>query len=94
MNTSSERLPGADTLAAQAAKTASGWMSDAVTEIDKLFGKGYAKQHPELVAAFMKTAGLDEAAMHLRGLALAHQRIDDTLEVLSERVMSCRKIFP
>lgn len=86
MNHASDRLPGADTLAEQAAKTASGWMSDAVEEIDKLFGKGYAKQHPELVAAFMQSAAIDEAAMHLRGLALAHQRIDDTLEVLSERL--------
>ncbi|HIB5224350.1 TPA: hypothetical protein ACWW8Y_004952 [Escherichia coli] len=87
MNTICARLPSADTLAEQAAKTASGWMSDAVIAIDELFGKGYAKQHPELVAAFMQTAGLDEAAMHLRGLVLANQRIDDTLEVLSEHIM-------
>ncbi|EFK6803476.1 hypothetical protein ACM5G3_004515 [Escherichia coli] len=53
MNTTCARLPSADTLAEQAAKTASGWMSDAVIAIDELFGKGYAKQHPELVAAFM-----------------------------------------
>lgn len=85
MHHSSDRLPSAEILAEQAAKTASGWMSDAVTGIDKLFGKGYAKQHPELVAAFMQSAAIDEAAMHLRGLALAHQRIDETLEVLSER---------
>lgn len=85
MHHSSDRLPSAEILAEQAAKTASGWMSDAVTGIDELFGKGYAKQHPELVAAFMQSAAIDEAAMHLRGIALAHQRIDETLEVLSER---------
>lgn len=82
----SDRLPSAETLESQASRTAVSWLQDAIREIDKVFGSGYAEAHPELVAAFMKTAGLDEIAMHLRGLALAHQRIDDSLEVLFSRL--------
>lgn len=82
----SDRLPPAETLESQASRTAASWLQDAIREIDKVFGSGYAKEHPELVAAFMKTAGLDEIAMHLRGLALAHQRIDDSLGVLCSRL--------
>lgn len=83
---SNDRLPSADILVSQASKTASSWFQDAIREIDSVFGKGYAKEHPELVSAFMKTASLDEIAMYLRGLALAHQRIDDSLDVLLTRL--------
>jgi hypothetical protein len=37
-------------------------MSAAGADIDKLLGKGTAKKHPELVAAYMKTAALDFGA--------------------------------
>ena len=49
----------ADTLMRQASMTASDYMRAAVHEIDAQFGKGYAKAHPELVAAFMSTAAQD-----------------------------------
>jgi hypothetical protein len=32
-------------------------LSDAKTNIDNLFGDGYAKDHPKLVAAYMRVAG-------------------------------------
>jgi len=51
-----------DTLMRQASMTAEDYMREAVTSIDNQFGEGYAKEHPELVGAFMKTAALDFGA--------------------------------
>lgn len=86
MNYEDEKLPSAQRLMEQAGDTASSWMYKAVREIDELFGKGYAKSHPELIAGFMRAAGADEIAMHLRGLVKSHQRIEESLEVLIDRV--------
>jgi hypothetical protein len=61
----------AETIERQAAGTAAYWMERAIKEIDSLLGEGYAKQHPELIAAFMKTAARDELAMNIRGIAEA-----------------------
>lgn len=36
-------------------------MTDAVEDIDKKFGKGYAKEHPELVGAYMQTGMINFA---------------------------------
>lgn len=44
-------------------------MRTAVEEIDKIFGDGYAAQHPELVLGFILTAALDQAGMYFRELA-------------------------
>ena len=33
--------------------------NSAVTDIDELFGEGYAKKHPELVGSYMQTAIFD-----------------------------------
>lgn len=43
----------------QAASAAAIYMQAAVHGIDEQFGNGYAKQHPELVAAFMQVAADD-----------------------------------
>lgn len=48
-----------DKLMQQAWKTASDYMMWAKSEIDALFGKGYASRHPELVGVFMTTAAQD-----------------------------------
>lgn len=40
----------------QAGYTAEEYMKQAVKSIDALFEEGYAKKHPELIVAFMKTA--------------------------------------
>jgi hypothetical protein len=37
------------------AQTALDYMSQAIADIDGLLGKGYAKEHPELIAAYMQT---------------------------------------
>ena len=46
----------------QAYKTAGDYMSEAQASIDKLFGEGYAREHAELIAAFMKTAATEFTA--------------------------------
>lgn len=45
-----------ETLFTQAQESASSYLQYAKTEIDRVFGDGHAKNHPELVAAFMKCA--------------------------------------
>jgi hypothetical protein len=46
----------------QAKETAGDYLVNAVRDIDGLFGKGYAKANPSLVAAFMQVAAADFAA--------------------------------
>lgn len=48
-----------DTLVEQGPATAARYMRAAIREIDEAFGKGYAAKNPDLVAAFIKTAGQD-----------------------------------
>jgi hypothetical protein len=48
-----------DTLMRQAPATAHLYMLEGLTEIDKLFGKGYAKEHPDLLGFFMLTSAID-----------------------------------
>lgn len=50
---------GNDTLMRQAQMTARTYMEQAVEDIDEIFGKGYAKAHPELVVGYMQTAAID-----------------------------------
>ena len=66
----------------QAAKTADFYMSEAVKSIDERFGENYSGDHPELVAAFMKTAALDFMA------TLIAQNIQNLCECLPEFVES------
>ena len=46
----------------QAHMTAHDYMMHVINDIDELLGDGYAKQHPELIAAYMQTAALDLVA--------------------------------
>lgn len=48
-----------ESLKKQAHDTASMYLKKAITNIDKAFGKGYAKGHPELVGRFMSTCAAD-----------------------------------
>lgn len=50
------------TLMRQASMTAAEYMSEGADKIDAMFGDGYAKKHPELLAAFMTAAALDYGA--------------------------------
>lgn len=65
------------TLLNQAPKTAHDYLLEAKDSIDKIFGQGYAAKNPELVSAFIKTAGQDfNAAI----LAVAIQEASDKIE--------------
>jgi hypothetical protein len=48
-----------ETLLRQAPMTAKEYMLAAVANINEQFGDGYARQHPELVAAFMQVCASD-----------------------------------
>lgn len=45
-----------DTLFTLAQSRTESYLRTAETQIDAIFGAGYARAHPELIAAFMKTA--------------------------------------
>ena len=57
--------------------------------IDKLLGKGYAKQHPELIAAYMQTAAIDFGtaiiARAIKSVLTALDNVGHTLDNLEER---------
>jgi hypothetical protein len=67
-----------EALLRQASITANDYMLDAKARIDAAFGTDYAYEHPELVAAFMRTAAqarhtammkvaAQESGMHFKG---------------------------
>jgi hypothetical protein len=47
------------TLMRQAQSTADTYMHAAVGDIDREFGEGFARKHPELIAAYMQTSAID-----------------------------------
>jgi len=73
-------------LASQAPVTAPGYIDAAVSQIDGRFGQGYAKQHPELIAAYMQTVTLDLGTALIAGaieeLAAATERQATVLKYL------------
>jgi hypothetical protein len=60
----------------QAPLTADQYMTNGKDRIDALFGDGYAAKHPELLAAFMRTAAQD---FHTVMMKAALQDIRDAL---------------
>lgn len=66
------------TLLRQAPMTADEYLHSAIDHIDDRLGKGYAKQHPELIAAFMQTSAID----------LGTAVIARAIETFSERLAS------
>ena len=64
------------TLLRQASMTADEYLANAIADIDKRLGTGYAKTHPELIAAFMQTAAID------MGSAVIAGAIEDLSETL------------
>jgi hypothetical protein len=73
----------------QAEITAQTHMLSAIRHIDEILGKGYAHEHPELIAAYMRTAATGfGAAIIGRGLERIEQAIiglDNTLARASVR---------
>lgn len=47
----------------QAKGTAYDFMSSAVKDIDTIFGEGYAKKNPALIAAYVQAAAIDCASV-------------------------------
>lgn len=83
----------ADTLLRQASMTAAEYFDKAVRHIDDSFGDGYAKKHPELIAAFMQVAASDmnyatlakaqsEAIEYLAGMQ------SDSLKLIARKIAS------
>jgi hypothetical protein len=68
---------GNSTLMRQAQMTAHTYMTQAIHDIDELLGKGYAKSHPELIAAYMQTSALDLGGSVI---ARAIQQLTDAFE--------------
>jgi hypothetical protein len=62
------------TLIRQASMTADEYLMKAITNIDARLGQGYAKAHPELIAAFMQAAAID------MGTATIAKCVDSALE--------------
>ena len=53
----------------------------AIETIDSTFGKGYAKEHPELIGAFMKAATIDSGAAYIAKAIQEHA--EETKEALT-----------
>lgn len=78
-----------ETLMNQASHTAENYMRDAITTIDQMFGAGYAKGHPELVAAYMNAAAQD---FHATATVIAGQRIERAIRNLETFHVSVEKV--
>ncbi len=70
-------------LAEDGGSTAINYLNTAIESIDKQFGKGYAKAHPELVGAFMQTSATEAAGMYH---AKAMQEIEKKIEQISSNL--------
>ena len=66
----------------QASSTTHEYMIEGQDRIDKMFGEGYAKKNPELLAAFMQSAATD-----LHGSVFA-QQVTDAIDKLTESLDS------
>lgn len=79
-----------ETLLRQASETAHGYLIKAVRYIDDQFGKGYAKAHPELVAAFMGVASKDfNNAVFCKSLQEASDTLADAARRVEEVIEHC-----
>ena len=68
---------------------ASSYMHEAVHSIDSLFGDGYARDHPELIAAFMRTSAEN---FHSASMSVAAEKLAaampgaDALDNVAQRI--------
>jgi hypothetical protein len=72
----------AETLMRQAGYTADEYLKAGIEDIDKRLGKGFAKAHPELLAAYMHTAAADFASTFVTDQVTAALR--DAAETIAE----------
>jgi hypothetical protein len=59
-------------------------LDEAVRRIDKAFGRGYAKAHPELVAALVQAAAFDRVARVIEDRPATGELVRKTLAELTE----------
>jgi hypothetical protein len=78
---------GNQTLLRQAPMTANEYLMSVVDHIDQQLGNGYAKQHPELIAAFMQTSAIDlGTAVIARAIESLSDRLVGALNEMQEAV--------
>lgn len=70
------------TLTRAAVGTTAGYFQAACRELDEKFGEGYAKNNPCLVAEFIRSSVLVEAA--LRFERLVESRVTDLADVIAQ----------
>lgn len=76
-----------DTLSQLAAGTAFDHLVEAKKSIDRAFGEGYAANNPELVAAFMKSAGEGYNTSVLAvAVQEASEKIESALHAVADRI--------
>jgi hypothetical protein len=76
-----------DGLMRQASMTADEYLWRAIEDIDKRLGKGYAKAHPELIAAYMQAASTDCAgAIIAQQVRAGLDRIAEQIQAASEQL--------
>lgn len=75
----------ATTLMRQAPMTAEYYLREAVDQIDRVFGSGFAKKNPELVSVFMQVCAQD---LHTAMLKCGAQDIAAALEQIASAVQS------
>jgi hypothetical protein len=69
----------------QAPMTANEYLLSAIDHIDQQLGKGYAKQHPELIGAFMQASAMDfGASVIARAIESVGSSIDDKFHGIVE----------
>jgi hypothetical protein len=67
-----------ETLLRQAPMTADVYLDHAIRDIDDRLGKGFAKAHPELIAAYIQTCALDfGAAVIARAIESLADAVED-----------------
>ena len=69
-----------ETLMRQAGMTADVYLRDAIENIEKRLGKGFAAKNPELIAAMIKASSADYAVSAITAV------IQDAVEEVMERV--------
>jgi hypothetical protein len=73
----------AETLMRQASDTANHYFIIAIKNIDDYFGDGFAKDHPDLIAAHMNAAALDfHAASITAGLWEVAEGVRDISQII------------
>jgi hypothetical protein len=53
------------------------YLAQAVRNVDEAFGEGYAKDHPQLVGAYMQTIAIEEQSRRIEQLGVLIQEVTE-----------------